>query len=87
MSETYDKVGGGPLWDCDEEKKIVELMRNFDLSYQEIVLVLQEGLLPAINAIGQYKKPPWSKETTPEMDRYCQKLSSKYESLFGYLNE
>lgn len=70
-----------------EEKKVLELMRVFNLSFSELVFICQEGLLPAIKALGNYKKPPWNKETLPEMDEYHDQLSAKYEALYEFFEE
>ncbi len=70
-----------------EEKKILELMRFFHLNYSEFIFLCQEGLLPAIRALGTYKKPPWNKETLPELDDYYNQLTAKYEALFEFFEE
>lgn len=70
-----------------DEKKVLELMRVFDLSYMELVFLFQEGLLPAIRALGKYKNPPWSKETVPEMDEYYDELTDRYEALYQFFEE
>lgn len=70
-----------------DEKKVLELMRVFDLSYMELVFLFQEGLRPAIHALGKYKNPPWSRETIPEMDEYYDELTDKYEALYEFFEE
>lgn len=70
-----------------DEKKVLELMRVFDLSYMELVFLFQEGLIPAIRSLGKYKNPPWSKETLPEMDEYYDELTEKYEALYEFFEE
>lgn len=70
-----------------EEKKVLEIMRLFNLSYSEFMFVCHEGLLPAIQALGNYRKPPWNKETIPEMDDYYNQLTAKYEALYELFEE
>lgn len=70
-----------------EEKKILELMRIFNLSYSEFIFICHEGLLPALQALGNYRKPPWNKENIPEMDAYYEQLTAKYEALFEFFEE
>lgn len=69
-----------------DEIQMIELMRRFNLNFEELQLVMLKGVVPAAKALGMYKEPPWSKEDVSSMDSYYHILEEKYSNLQSYLD-